>query len=164
MSLLTVQLVIFIYGCSCEHSLPPDDTVLSRITFSSCAAQLGLFGTTLELDAWDVLRAAGGTNASLAVLMGDTVYGDPKYGGLPNAYANLAIIPSWQRFNSSQPYVAMWDDHDYGLDNLAQSTRVKMRQRRYLSKLLRFPPVTNGTQELACIKASCMVLATTCSN
>ena len=33
------------------------------------------------------------------------------------AYDNLSAIDSYKRFKSKVPFVATWDDHDYGTNN-----------------------------------------------
>jgi len=68
--------VVFLAAAVTAHNLvPSEDSVLSRITFSSCAHQDpgGFGGDSIFFESWDTFANAG---ADLALLTGDNVYGD----------------------------------------------------------------------------------------
>eukprot|EP00967_Tisochrysis_lutea_P017712 scaffold20060_cov33-Tisochrysis_lutea.AAC.1 len=115
-----MRLFVLLLGGAVAHNLvPSEDTVLERITFSSCAHQdpEGFGDDNIYFESWDTFAAAG---ADLAILTGDNVYGDcvlPGCTELKAAYDELAAIPAFQRFKSKVPFIATWDDHDYGVNN-----------------------------------------------
>ncbi len=81
---------------------------LTRIAFGSCADQ------RKPQPIWDAIHAF---RPDLFVFMGDNVYGD--FGtadgrALKAAYAEAATVESYARLMRSVPYLAVWDDHDYG--------------------------------------------------
>lgn len=97
-------------------SLPPapqldPDTVLTRIGIGSCFNQ-NRSGALLET----ALRS----QPQLFLFMGDNVYGDtrsPDLDELVAAYAAALARPDYRRFRASLPIAAVWDDHDFGLND-----------------------------------------------
>ena len=84
---------------------------LHRIAFGSCAEQEN------PAPYWDTLVME---NADLVILMGDNVYGDCETEGCPElgeAYQTLETKPSFAGAKSRVPTIAVWDDHDYGLND-----------------------------------------------
>jgi alkaline phosphatase D len=87
------------------------DTVLTRIGVGSCFNQNrpgGLLGTAMR------------TRPQLFLFMGDNVYGDtnsPDLDELVAAYAAALARPDYRRFRASVPIAAVWDDHDFGLND-----------------------------------------------
>ncbi len=88
---------------------------LSTILFGSCNDQ------KLPQAHWEPMRAAG---PDLVVMLGDNVYGStplaestPELPALRQAYAALAAEPGFQRLRAAVPVLAIWDDHDYGLND-----------------------------------------------
>ncbi len=84
---------------------------LTKIAFGSCCDQ------TKPQPVWDsLLREA----PDLFIFGGDNVYASqPPFdvANLKAAYATLAQGASFERFRTTVPYVAMWDDHDYGVND-----------------------------------------------
>jgi len=116
-------LLLLVAAASAHNLIPNEDKVLNRITFSSCMHQdpAGFGDDTIYFQSWDTFAAAG---ADLAIFTGDNVYGDcstAECTELKAAYAALAAIPAFQRFKAQVPYVATWDDHDYGRNNAGES-------------------------------------------
>jgi len=102
-----------------KPDLPPAGQALTRISFSSCMHQdpKGFGSDNLNFSAWDTWRRAG---ADVSIFTGDNVYGDCYTDAceeLKQAYADLAAIPSFQRFRDQVPIIATWDDHDFGVNN-----------------------------------------------
>jgi alkaline phosphatase D len=61
-------------------------------------------------------------NPDLVLMMGDNVYGsytptDPNLPSLSEAYAKLAEVPAFKSLVSKVPTQAVWDDHDYGIND-----------------------------------------------
>jgi alkaline phosphatase D len=87
------------------------DLRLTRIGLGSCFNQ-NRDGALLET----ALR----TNPELFLFMGDNVYGDtnsPDLNELVGAYAAALARPDYRRFRSAVPMAAVWDDHDFGLND-----------------------------------------------
>ncbi len=88
---------------------------LTRIAFGSCAHQ------ERPQPIWDAVLAY---QPQLFVFAGDNVYGDQRGGRyVPNdelidsltlAYQNATAIPGMVKLRNTVPYLATWDDHDYG--------------------------------------------------
>ena len=88
-------------------------TQVTRIAFGSCLN---------PKRPAPILDAFAATRPDLVVMMGDNVYGDVRYGDatLPElraAYAALAELDAFQAVNEAAPILAIWDDHDYGVND-----------------------------------------------
>ncbi len=82
---------------------------LTRIAFGSCAKQ------TKPQPIWDAVLA---TNPDLFVFLGDNVYADTIIADeMKAAYDALAAQPGFQKLKSAVPIRAIWDDHDYGIND-----------------------------------------------
>ena len=92
---------------------PPPASLLTRIAFGSCADQ------RRPQPIWNAIAA---TNPDLFLFLGDNVYGT-QYGtttglaGIDRAYREFAGVPAFDRFRRQVPVLAIWDDHDYGLND-----------------------------------------------
>ena len=86
-------------------------TPLSRIAFGSCADQ------TQPQPIWESILA---WRPDLFIFAGDNVYGDfntADAAKLKRAYEAAAGIEGYTRLRASVPHLAIWDDHDYGLND-----------------------------------------------
>ncbi len=87
-----------------------DNTVLTRIGFGSCLHQ------SHPQPIWEgVLRLE--PRPQLFTMLGDAVYGDIRSPGakeLIQAYRDQAVRPELARARQAMPFLATWDDHDYG--------------------------------------------------
>ena len=84
---------------------------LSRIAFGSCADQ------AQPQPIWEAILA---WRPDLFIFAGDNVYGDFKTADAANlkrAYEAAAGIEGYSRLRSTIPHLAIWDDHDYGLND-----------------------------------------------
>ncbi len=84
---------------------------LQRIAFGSCADQ------KLAQPIWDTVLA---DKPDLVIFGGDNVYAsDPPFllAGLRQAYSAAGAIPGLQRLRATVPHFAIWDDHDYGVND-----------------------------------------------
>lgn len=104
---------------------PPLDPTrrLERIGIGSCFHQ-NRDGALLDT----ALRS----RPDLFLFMGDNVYGDtrsPDLNELVGAYAAALARPDYRRFRAAMPMVAVWDDHDFGLNDAGVSYAWKQATR-----------------------------------
>ncbi|MEM6391634.1 MAG: alkaline phosphatase D family protein [Planctomycetota bacterium] len=97
--------------------LPAPDTVLTRIAFGSCAFE------DRPQPIWPVIAR---NRPDLFLFLGDNVYIDKLDGRtrIPTTraefdadYRMLAEIPEFAAFAKTVPFLATWDDHDFGLND-----------------------------------------------
>jgi alkaline phosphatase D len=84
---------------------------LHRIAFGSCADQ------KLPQPIWDTVLA---DKPDLVIFGGDNVYASDVPFSLANlhkAYAAASAIPALQRLRAAVSQFAIWDDHDYGVND-----------------------------------------------
>ena len=83
---------------------------LRRIAFGSCIDQ------TKPAPIWDTIIAS---KPDLFVFGGDNVYCEMPYSlaALRRAYALAAASAGMSRLRRSVPHIAIWDDHDYGVND-----------------------------------------------
>lgn len=86
-------------------------TPLSRIAFGSCANQ------TMAQPIWEPILAY---RPDLFIFAGDNVYGDfsgSDAANLKRAYDGARQIAGYARLRDTVNHLAVWDDHDYGLND-----------------------------------------------
>jgi alkaline phosphatase D len=84
---------------------------LTRVAFGSCAEQAD------SQPIWDAVLAY---KPELFIFAGDNVYGDfntADAGPLRKAYATADAIAGYNKLRDSVSHLAVWDDHDYGLND-----------------------------------------------
>jgi alkaline phosphatase D len=84
---------------------------LTRIAFGSCAEQAD------SQPIWDAILAY---KPELFIFAGDNVYGDfntPDASPLRKAYAGADAIAGYNKLRDSVNHLAVWDDHDYGVND-----------------------------------------------
>lgn len=90
---------------------------LSRIALGSCADQ------ALPQPLWAVIAA---WRPELFLFMGDNVYASGPQGyEIRQAYRQLGAIEAFRTFRDTVPMLAIWDDHDYGLNDGGAEHRFK---------------------------------------
>lgn len=94
-------------------ALPRADQTLTRIAVGSCSEE------TRDLPIFAAILAA---RPDLFLYLGDNVYGDARAGDmqlpeLREAYGALNLNAHFAAFNMAVPMLAVWDDHDYGLND-----------------------------------------------
>ena len=94
---------------------PPASTArlgtLRKIAFGSCINQ------ELPQPIWDAILA---DRPDLFIFGGDNVYASTQpwqLSTLERAYQRLAAQPGFARLRQSVPHLAIWDDHDFGLND-----------------------------------------------
>lgn len=100
----------------CALPAAADDRPLARIAFGSCSDQdkpLPVFDKIADL------------KPDLYLALGDNIYVDIKreagldeMANMKAKYAKLAAVPGWQRLTKACPVLAVWDDHDYGKNDV----------------------------------------------
>lgn len=111
-------LVLFSAGCArlgrdapAPLPLPPETATLTRIAFGSCADQKA------PQPFWEPMLA---TAPQLFLMIGDNVYGDvssAEMTELKEAYRALGAQPGFRLARERVPMLAIWDDHDYGIND-----------------------------------------------
>ena len=93
-----------------------DKSETVRIAFGSCADD-----DAPNHPVWNALRAV---DPDVLIMMGDNVYADsPEFSAAPSAekmvqeYAKLSATPGFKALRETIPVLAIWDDHDYGLND-----------------------------------------------
>lgn len=87
----------------------PSDKPLQRIAFGSCAHQ------DRPQPIWKQITAR---NPDLFLWLGDNIYGDTEDMSVLKAkYAKLAAQPGYQALQKKCSVMAIWDDHDYGVND-----------------------------------------------
>ena len=96
---------------------------LARIAFGSCADQ------DKPLPIFDAILKA---QPDLLLMLGDNIYADittPRNKVNPDvikaAYETLGKLPAWQRLRETVPMLAIWDDHDYGINDAGEEWKFK---------------------------------------
>jgi len=99
------------------------DKPLTRIAFGSCADQdrpLLIFDKIADL------------RPELFIGLGDNIYADlkPEKGltemeSMKVKYEKLAAVPGWAKIVKACPVMAVWDDHDYGKNDLGADYKHK---------------------------------------
>lgn len=91
-----------------------DNLPITRFAFGSCFSELRDAG---------IWNAIARTDPQLFMMIGDNVYGDTNWRGdaglgtLRTSYERLAARPEFTAFAQEVPFLATWDDHDYGLND-----------------------------------------------
>lgn len=87
----------------------PMERPLQRIAFGSCAQQ------DRPQPIWDAIVAA---RPDVFLFIGDNIYGDTEdMAVMRNKYDQLAAQAGYQKLRRSCPVLAVWDDHDYGVND-----------------------------------------------
>lgn len=88
---------------------PSADLVVSRIALGSCAKQ------DRPMPIWS---AVSGFKPDVLLMLGDNIYGDTEdMSVLRSKYDLLAADRGFGAIRNTVPIVAVWDDHDYGVDD-----------------------------------------------
>jgi alkaline phosphatase D len=89
----------------------PPQVPLRRIALASCTDE------TRPQPIWDTVIA---DKPDLMIFGGDNVYASEQPWSiqtLRQAYATQAAVPGFARLRRAVPHLAIWDDHDYGLND-----------------------------------------------
>lgn len=90
-----------------------------RVAFGSCAR----VQNDAEQPIW---RAVAQYEPDLFFWLGDNIYGDTTTPAiLAQEYQRQRFVPSFQLIGRNVPQLAIWDDHDNGLDNFDRTNPIK---------------------------------------
>jgi len=90
-----------------------------RVAFGSCAR----IQNEPEQPIW---RALAKYEPDLFFWLGDNIYGDSTTPAtLVSEYQRQRFVPSFQPIGRTVPQLAIWDDHDYGLDNFDRTNPIR---------------------------------------
>jgi alkaline phosphatase D len=105
---------------------------LRRISFASCIDQ------TKPQPIWDTIIAG---RPDVFIFAGDNVYAEAPYTlqGLQRAYALAAESPGMSLLRQGTPHIAIWDDHDYGLNDGGTEFRFKAESKAEFLQFWRVP-------------------------
>ncbi len=141
---LVTLLLIVLAGCSqvaadeqqqetnwpTYQAIDPDKPI-RRIAFGSCAEpkkSLHIFDTIVR------------QQPDLMLLIGDNVYADTTdEAELTAKYTELADHPAYRRLIAACPLLAVWDDHDYGINDAGAEHPTKVMSQRVLLDFLSTP-------------------------
>lgn len=97
----------------------PASSARFRVAFGSCAR----IQSDPEQPIW---RALAQYRPDLFFWLGDNIYGDSLTPAtLVAEYQRQRFVPSFQPIGRSVPQLAIWDDHDYGLDNFDRTNPIR---------------------------------------
>lgn len=90
-----------------------------RVAFGSCAR----IQSDPEQPIW---RALAQYRPDLFLWLGDNIYGDSVTPAtLVAEYQRQRFVPAFQPIGRTVPQLAIWDDHDYGLDNFDRTNPIR---------------------------------------
>jgi alkaline phosphatase D len=121
---LAASLITQIPGTTAAAAPPPAaDRALTRIALGSCADQRD------RQPIWDAIH---GWRPDLMLMAGDNVYGDSFASDLlelREAYLAADRVPGFARMKRDLPVMAIWDDHDYGVNDAGAEFPWKQRSK-----------------------------------
>ncbi len=98
-----------------------DARPLSRIAFGSCAHQDKPQPIWGRVNAW---------NPELFVFLGDNIYGDTTDMAVMRAkYDKLAAKPGFRELRTKSDVIAIWDDHDFGVNDGGREYPMKQQSK-----------------------------------
>lgn len=121
---------------SARLAAAPDDPPIGKIAFGSCADQ------DKPLPIFDKIADA---KPDLLLLLGDNIYADLDKSKkvttelIKEKYDTLGKLPGWQRLKATCPMLAVWDDHDYGLNDAGEEWELKDESKKLLLDFFEVP-------------------------
>lgn len=115
--LLSALFLLSSAGCGLTRPAADAREALEVIAFGSCAAQ------DKPQPIWDAVIAQ---NPDLFLFIGDNIYADTEDRAVMRAkYEMLGAQPGYQKLLAETPLLAVWDDHDYGLNDAGAEYAMK---------------------------------------
>ena len=127
----TLPLSVAMPSASLDEAAP-----VTRLAFGSCNKQYS------RQDYWDAIAEA---DPDLFVFLGDNVYGDaltadPSLPELRAAYYKQAASEPFADLRAEVPVIAVWDDHDFGLNDAGREFSLKAEAERLFEDAWALPP------------------------
>lgn len=120
--------------------LPAETMPITRIAFGSCADQTG------PQPFWEPILAMV---PQLMLMIGDNVYGDvssAEMTELKEAYRALGAQPGFRRARERVPFLAVWDDHDYGVNDGGADFAYRQEAQALFNQFWRVPASSPRTR------------------
>ena len=96
----------------------------SKILFGSCGHQ------DKDMPIFDTINKEQG---DLFIFLGDNIYGDTNdMAVLANKYQKLGAKPGFKTLKANTPIIAMWDDHDFGQNDIGKDYPHKEQSRQIM--------------------------------
>ncbi|MEL0603510.1 alkaline phosphatase D family protein [Pseudoalteromonas undina] len=96
----------------------------SKILFGSCGHQ------DKDIPIFDTINKEQG---DLFIFLGDNIYGDTNdMTVLANKYQKLGAKPGFKTLKANTPIIAMWDDHDFGQNDIGKDYPHKEQSRQIM--------------------------------
>lgn len=94
--------------------------------------RIAVLGCLRQLEPAPALYQYTQLDADLALWIGDNIYSDTKDDPsfIEQNYQKLASLPAFQQLKAEVPFLATWDDHDYGLNNAGGSYPIKAESKQ----------------------------------
>lgn len=116
--------------CARMHREYTEDT-LKNIQFGSCMR---------EYKPSPILDVIADQDPNIFIFLGDNVYGDTKcVDELRNKYAVLSCKPEFQRLCATAEILAVWDDHDYGWNDVGYEYEMKKESKSVFLEFWQVP-------------------------
>jgi alkaline phosphatase D len=115
------------FSCLTTRSAEP----VTRIALGSCADQ------DKPQPIWEAVVAR---SPQLFLFLGDNVYADTEDPTeMRKAYAKLAAIPGYRKLQAACPVLAIWDDHDYGVNDGGADYRMRAEAEKVFEEFFAIP-------------------------
>lgn len=120
-----------------ENKRPKNNDLIPRGIDVAIAPSVIAFGSCAHQDKpqpmWDVIAK---NNPDLFLFSGDNIYASqPETKPIGAQYKKLNLIPEFRRFRERVPIFAIWDDHDYGVnDSGADNPEKEEAKREFLNQ------------------------------
>ena len=110
--ILTI-LSLFIFSCGSNQTIKQKSIISHSNQF-----KIG-FGSCLDQNKpMPILNSIKSENFNLFLMLGDNVYGSSKKGDMKNMISAYTLQKqNFDKFEFNLPFEAIWDDHDYGLND-----------------------------------------------
>lgn len=95
--------------------------------------RIAVLGCLRQLEPAPALYQYTQLDADLALWIGDNIYSDTKDDPtlIQQNYEVLGSLPAFKAFRAQVPFLATWDDHDYGYNNYGKEYPFKEQSKQY---------------------------------
>ena len=137
-------------SASAQDSVAPATAWLS-LDETTALERIALGSPLDQAKAQPIWKAVLQQRPQLFIMMGDNVYGDGPSAPLRElrqAYAVQARQPEQAEVRASIPFLRIWDDHDYGLNDGGASFAHKAKAAERVPRVLAIPPPRSAGRAL----------------
>lgn len=95
--------------------------------------RIAILGCLRQLEPAPALYQYTQLDADLALWIGDNIYSDTKDNPelIQQNYEVLGSLPAFKEFRAQVPFLATWDDHDYGYNNYGKEYPFKEQSKQF---------------------------------